>query len=119
MLCISCLRANSQLLCDSTSFEAHLDISGSAVVSLTDASPTIRQCRFIGNTYTRSAVSVKESSGPSFIGCAFESNFGFSSGPSSALLIDGYGNTTLTNCSFLDNRSPGGAAVIAGDIRRE
>eukprot|EP00656_Telonema_subtile_P006062 TRINITY_DN12780_c0_g2_i1.p1 TRINITY_DN12780_c0_g2~~TRINITY_DN12780_c0_g2_i1.p1 ORF type:complete len:1689 (+),score=367.73 TRINITY_DN12780_c0_g2_i1:28-5067(+) len=95
-------------------FRNHLDSTGSPVLAIENASPVLSATTFTRNAGQGSVVAVIEGANPSFEFSYFTHNTGLSSAPSAALLLNGAGNTTLTNCTFSDNRSPGGPALIVG-----
>ena len=101
---------------DRTRFTAHHDTSGSAVLAIINSSPTLIESYFQHNSFLSSVVHASETSNPSFLRCAFDSNRAVSSTPSAALLMDGYGHCVVQDSSFSNNLSPGGAALMVGAL---
>lgn len=95
-------------------FSNHVSASTSSVLMVENSAPTVHTTTFTANKGHGSVAVVTEGSSPSFVGSIFSHNTGLDTGPSSALLIDGFGNTTVVNSTFNDNRSPGGSAMSIG-----
>lgn len=113
------------------------DNSHGGGMHLINASPTIRNCLFAGNTSLGGAAVYSQTGDPTFVACTFRDNLavwtaGISTGSGHATLVDctfignssrstggafsAYGSATLIDCIFAGNtaHSGGGAYFILG-----
>jgi len=79
------------------------------------ASPTITNCRFVGNTamFNGGAMYNKDASNPDIVNCTFENN---TAGLRGGAIHNPFGSPTITNCDFSNNDADlEGGAIFTND----
>ncbi|MDH4240765.1 MAG: hypothetical protein OEW48_14495, partial [Phycisphaerae bacterium] len=89
-----------------------LDISVGGAIYNQRSSPTVTNCKFVGNSADYGGGMYNDNSNPIVIKCAFSENFASSGGG----IFNVLSSPTVTNCTFRDNSASLGGGIYIGSL---